>query len=90
MKGNMIMCLFRIEDLFENLEKLLKEIDDWDETKDNLPINPGSLDTLLISNEDLLMKFAPGEGMKPLYLTQDKFVEELEYPCVFAALNSLT
>ena len=59
MKGNMIMCLFRIEDLFENLEKLLKEIDDWDETKDNLPINPGSLDTLLISNEDLLMKLAP-------------------------------
>ena len=57
-----------IEDLFENLEKLLKEIDEWDETKDDLPINPGSLDTLLISNED-------------------KFIEELAYPCVFAGLN---
>ena len=76
-----------IEDLFENLEELLKEIDDWDETKDDLPINPGSLDTLLLSNENLLMKLAPGEGRKPLYLSQDKFVEELAYPCVFAGLN---
>ena len=42
-----------IEDLFENLEELLKEIDDWDETKDDLSINPGSLDTLLLSNEYL-------------------------------------
>ena len=76
-----------IEDLFENLEELLKEIDEWDETKDDLPINPGSLDTLLLSNENLLMKLAPGEGMKPLYLTQDEFIEELAYPCVFAGLN---
>ena len=76
-----------IEDLFENLEELLKEIDDWDETKDDLPINPGSLDTLLLSNENMLMKLAPGKGRKPLYLTQDKFVEELAYPCVFAGLN---
>ena len=76
-----------IEDLFVNLEELLKEINDWDETKDDLPINPGSLDTLLLSNENLLMKLAPGEGRKPLYLTTDKFVEELAYPCVFAGLN---
>ena len=60
-----------IEDLFDNLEELLKEIDDWDETKDDLSINPGSLDTLLLSNENLLMKLAPGEGRKPLYLTTD-------------------
>ena len=73
-----------IEELFYNLEELLKEIDDWDETKDDLPINPGSLDTLLLSNENLLMKLAPGEGRKPLYFSQDKFVEELAYPCVFA------
>ena len=33
------------------------------------------------------MKLAPGEGRKPLYLTQDKFVKELAYPCVFAGLN---
>ena len=70
--------------IVENLEELLKEIDDWDETKDDLPINPGSLDTLLLSNENLLMKLAPGEGRKPLYFSQDKFIEELAYPCVFA------
>ena len=38
-----------IEDLFENLDELMKELDEWDETKDDLPINPGSLDTLLLS-----------------------------------------
>ena len=75
-----------IEELFQTLE-LLKEIDDWDETKDDLPINPGSLDTLLLSNENLLMKLAPGEGRKPLYFSQDKFIEELAYPCVFAGLK---
>ena len=53
-------------------------------TKDDLPINPGSLDTLLLSNQNLLMKLAPGEGRKPLYLTTDRFMEELAYPCVFA------
>ena len=74
-----------IEELFDNLEEFLKEIDDWDETKDNLPINPGSFDTLLLSNENLLMKLAPGEGRKPLYFSQDKFIEELAYPCVFAS-----
>ena len=33
------------------------------------------------------MKLAPGEERKPLYLTQDKFTEELAYPCVLASLN---
>ena len=60
-----------IEDLFEKLEELLKEIDVWDETKDDLTINPVSLDTLLLSNENLLMKLDPGEGRKPLYLKKD-------------------
>ena len=73
-----------VEDLFENLDELLKEIDEWDETKEDLPINPGSLDTLLVSNKNVLMKLAPGESRKPLYLSRDKFVEELAYPCVFA------
>ena len=52
--------------------------------RNDLPINPGSLDTLLLSNENLLMKLAPGEGRKPLYFSRDKFMEELAYPCVFA------
>ena len=76
-----------IEDLFENLDELMKELDEWDETKDDLPINPGSLDTLLLSSENLLMKLAPGEGRKPLYFSQDKFIEELAFPCVFAGLS---
>ena len=76
-----------IEDLFENLDELMKELDEWDETKDDLPINPGSLDTLLLSSENLLMKLAPGEGRKPLYFSQDKFIEELAYSCVFAGLS---
>ena len=33
------------------------------------------------------MKLVPGKGRKPLYLTQDKFIVELVYPCVFAGLN---
>ena len=74
------------EDL-SDLADLLKVIDDWDETKDDLPINPGSLDTLLISNEDVLLKLAPGEGRKPLHLSRDEFVEELAYPCVFAGVT---
>ena len=73
-----------IEELFDKLEELLKEVDNWDETKDDLPINPGSLDTLLLFNENLLMKLAPGEGRKPLYLNTDNLIEELAYPCVFA------
>ena len=66
------------------LTDVLKDFDDWDETKNDLPINPGSLDTLLISNEDVLLKLAPGEGRKPLHLSRDELVEELAYPCVFA------
>ena len=51
-----------IEDLFENLDELLKDIDERDETKEDSSINLSSLDTLLVSNEDLLIKLAPGEG----------------------------
>ena len=86
MKRKKILRLFLVLRSFDNLE-LLKEIDDLDETKDDLPINPGSLDTLLLFNENLLMKLAPGEGRKPLYLTTDMFIEELAYPCVFAGLK---
>ena len=73
-----------IEDLFDNLEELLKEIDEWDETKDDLLINPGSLDTLRLSNENVLLKLAPGEGRKPLYFSQEKFIEELACLLVIA------
>ena len=74
-------------DLFENIDEFLKEIDEWDETKNDLPINPGSLDTLLWSNDNMVLKLAPGEGKTPLNIRQDKFIEELAYPCVFAGVK---
>ncbi len=64
----------------------MKEIDDWDETKNDLPVNPGSMDTLLVCNDDTLLKLAPGEGRTPLHLRKDEFIEELAYPCVFAGV----
>ena len=33
-------------DLIENIEEFLKDLDNWDENKNDLPVNPGSLDTL--------------------------------------------
>ena len=74
-------------DLFENIDEFLKEIDEWDETKNDLPINPGSLDTLLWSNDNMLLKLAPGEGKTPLNIVQDEFIEELAYPCVLAGVK---
>ena len=52
--------------LFENIDEFLKEIDEWDETKNDLPINLGSLDTLLWSNDNMLLKLAPEEGKTSL------------------------
>ena len=74
-------------DLSENIDEFLKEIDEWDETKNDLPINPGSLDTLLWSNDNMLLKLAPGEGKTQLNIRQDEFIEELAYPCVFAGVK---
>ena len=48
-------------DLFENIDEFLKEIDEWDETKNDLPINPGLLDTLLWPNDNMLF---PPEKVK--------------------------
>ena len=59
----------------------------WDETKNHLPINPVSLDTLLWSNDNMLLKLALGEGKTPLNIRQDEFIEELAYPCVFAGVK---
>ena len=73
-----------VDPLFGTLEELLKEIDEWDETKNDLPINPDFMDTLLVFNDDMLLKLAPGEGRTPLHLRKDEFIEELAYPCVFA------
>ena len=53
-------------DLIESIEEFLKDLDDWDETKNDLPVNLGSLDTLLMSNDNMLLKLAPREGRTPL------------------------
>ena len=74
-------------DLIENIEEFLKDLDDWDETKNVLPVNPGSLDTLLMSDDNTLLKLAPGEGKIPLNIIQDQSIEELAYPCVFAGVK---
>ena len=73
-------------DLFENIDE---EIDEWDETKNDLPINPGSLDNLLWSNDNMLLKLAPRQGKTPQNIPQDEFIEELTYPCVFAGVRDL-
>ena len=44
-------------DLFENIDEFLKEIDEC-ETKNDFPLNPGSLNTLLRSNDNFLLKQA--------------------------------
>ena len=56
-------------DLFENIDEFIKQIDEWDETKNDLPINPGSLDTLSWSNDNMLLKLAPGKGKTPLNIS---------------------
>ena len=43
--------------------------------------------TLLMSNDNMLLKLAPGEGRTPLNIIQDQFIEELAYPCVFAGVK---
>ena len=74
-------------DLIENIEEFLKDLDDWDETKNDLPVNPGSLETLLMSNDNMLLKLAPGEGRTPLNIIQHQLIEELAYPCVFVGVK---
>ena len=44
---------------------------------------PGTLDTLLLPTDNVLLILAPLEGRRLLVLTLDKHVEGLAYPCVF-------
>ena len=76
-----------MEESLDEMDQLFKEIEAWDETKDELPINPGSLDTLLLSRNDTVMKIAPGEGKIPLSLLMDERCEELAFPCVYGGVK---
>ena len=77
-----------MEESLDEMDKLFKEIEAWDETKDELPINPGSLDTLLLSRNDTVMKIAPGEGKIPSSLLMDERCEELAFPCAYGVIET--
>ena len=62
--------------------------DEWDETLNDQPINPALDETLLDSEEAI--KFAPGEGQRPLPIMLDKDCEELSFPSVFAGQRRAT
>ena len=49
-------------EFFENIDEFLKEIDECIGTKNDFPINLGSLYILLWSNDNMMLKLAPGEG----------------------------
>ena len=40
-----------------------------------------------MSDDNTLLKLAPGEGKIPLNIIQDQSIEELAYPCVFAGVK---
>ncbi|KAL8592920.1 hypothetical protein ACOMHN_050747 [Nucella lapillus] len=55
--------------------------DDWDETAGDEPINPGVEGTLLDCGQAI--KFAPGEGQRPLAVLMDKDSEELAFLTIY-------
>jgi PIF1-like helicase/Helitron helicase-like domain at N-terminus/UvrD-like helicase C-terminal domain len=56
----------------------------WDETEADEPLNPNSMETLLIDGSFAQgIVFAPGEGQKPISLLTDKHVEELSFPAIY-------
>ena len=52
------------------------DIDVWDETINDEPINPINEETLLL-DEFVAIKFAPGENKRPISLLMDNDLEEL-------------
>ena len=63
--------------------------DEWDETlNDTEPLNPAVEETLLDGDEAI--KFAPGEGQRPLPVILDKDCEELSFPTFFAGQRRAT
>lgn len=61
-------------------------IDNWDETVNDLPINPGAQATLLLGEDDLanlVLAYAPGENKKPLPILYDENCEILSFPKIY-------
>ena len=58
------------------------EIDNWDETVHDEPVNPINEETLLL-DEFVAIKFAPGEKKQPISLLMDEDLEELAFPTIY-------
>ena len=58
------------------------EIDNWDETINDEPINPVNEETLLL-DEFVAIQFAPGENKRPISLLMDEDLEELAFPTIY-------
>ena len=63
----------------QNIESQPLVNDEWDETINDLSINPSNNQTLLQEGNI----FAPGEGIRPVSLLCDEFAEELSFPTIF-------
>nr|KAG5686477.1 hypothetical protein BaRGS_030059 [Batillaria attramentaria] len=74
----------------EKGDKDADEDDEWDETKNDEPVNPGVCDTLLDNNDDTAIRFAPGEGQKPLPVLMDEDCEELSFPSIYVGVKRTT
>lgn len=60
--------------------------DEWDETVNDLPLNPGCQESLLtrdlIDNNESV-RFAPAENNRPISLLNDEDFEELSFPTIY-------
>ena len=63
----------------ESQDDLQQQVDVWDETINDLNLNPSNNQTLI--QEGLV--FAPGEGVKPESILYDQLAEELSFPTIF-------
>ncbi|CAF1444646.1 unnamed protein product, partial [Rotaria sordida] len=70
----------------ENTGKGFDDDDNWNECDDK-PINPGATETLLNDEiddqNDIGIKFAPGENNKPISILMDLKVDELTFPKIY-------
>ncbi|CAF5220674.1 unnamed protein product, partial [Rotaria magnacalcarata] len=72
----------------ENREEVFDDDDDddWNELDDK-PISPGATETLLNdetnNQNDIGIKFAPGENNRPISILMDLKVDELRFPKIY-------
>ncbi|CAF1941174.1 unnamed protein product [Rotaria magnacalcarata] len=74
------------DDENENSNKGFEDEDEWNECDDK-PINPSTTETLLNDEvgdqNDVGIKFAPGENNRPISILMDLKVEELTFPKIY-------